>query len=598
MTGPSDGDDGITRRTLLERAGTTSMAALLGAALSDAALATPVEPDDLGTGPSPSFDESTASKQVFPESVASGDPTTSGAVVWTRVDPDVYTPDQPLILQVARDEAITDVVENYWVDPDELGPEHDFTVKVDLDGELSPASTYYYRFVYDGTSSRTGRFRTLPPADETPDSVRLAVLACQDFRAGFYGTFRYVAEADVDYMLHLGDFIYEWMGGSHYDDRWIIIPSEEWTAMGLRDYRALYRRYRSDPYLRRALERHALIATWDDHEIVNNRYWSYEEGRPYAGPGDHPKNDDAAFMRQLFADGIQAWVEYLPVRVRYDPDADRVIDQLELWRSFRFGDLVDLVVTDERLFRSGPGADVGFGARTETTRQPPDETRTMLGDEQREWFLDRVADDGTTWTAWANEVLHMAFDTSGALGSFYNPDAWDGFEYERRRIDTHLREHDVDNFVTLTGDMHTTLAGYVQTAYGPDADGDRVGVEFMTPAVTSPNLKETLDLPGGASYEAAVQREVLDSNPHLEFFNSHHWGYSVVEFTPDACTFSVYAVDKTVPAPQADRELLKRFRVPEGDVVIEDVTDEAEGAWDDGRQALVAVRRIRFRWGR
>jgi alkaline phosphatase D len=150
--------------------------------------------------------------------------------------------------------------------------------------------------------------------------------------------------------------------------------------MGLEDYRYLHRTYRSDAFLREALSAHTLVQTWDDHEIVNNRYWNYSEERPYAGEGDHPKNDDGEFMTQLFADGIRAWWEYTPTRVPYDPDAESLLDQLELWRSFQFGDLVELLVTDERLYRTSPTDGSQLGARPDDEREDDDREDDDGGD--------------------------------------------------------------------------------------------------------------------------------------------------------------------------------------------------------------------------
>jgi alkaline phosphatase D len=344
--------------------------------------------------------------------------------------------------------------------------------------------------------------------------------------------------------------------------------------MGLDDFRHLHRTYRSDEFLRAALARHTLIATWDDHEIVNNRYWDYDADRP-ATPS-HPRNDDPAFLVDLFAEGIKAWWEYVPSRVHYDPKAEHLHERLRLWRSFRFGDLLDLFVTDERLFRSEPGGGYGGSGPAAFTpddaRRDPD--RTMLGDAQRRWFFDGVERSDATWTAWGNEVLNMAFRLDLGDSTFENPDAWDGFEAERREFMRLLRDRSGSNFVALTGDMHTALAGYLQMDYPQDdetaAREEKLGVEFMTPAVTSANLREVLDLPTGPIAEAAFAETANEPNPHLRFFDSHHWGYAVVEFATDACTYTAYSVDKRVDSADAAKRRLARLRVPAGRVEIRD----------------------------
>jgi len=290
-------------------------------------------------------------REAFPQGVASGDPTPSGAVVWTRLSPSAHSDGDSVSLTVARDEDFQFPIGFY--DAGTTGADRDYTVKADLDGRLDANRTYWYRFEHDGRVSPAGRLRTLPEPGSSPDSVSFALCTCQDYRNGYYGAYRHVADDDVDFLLHLGDFVYEHGGPSEYAGRDINLPSGNAVASGLSDFRHLHRTYRTDRALQAALAAHTAITTWDDHEIVNDRFYSYRDGRPYAGDDAHPRNDDDAFMRSLFAAGIRAWWEYTPARVRYDPDAD-VVDSLGLYRSFQFGDLLDLVVTDERLFRSAP----------------------------------------------------------------------------------------------------------------------------------------------------------------------------------------------------------------------------------------------------
>ena len=515
---------------------------------------------------------------VFPQGVASGDPTPAGTILWTRVDPDVYRDGTDIGVEVADDGRFDDP--RAWTVPsEEIDPATDHTIKVDLDGDLAPGR-YAYRFVYDGASSPIGRCRTLPAPDSSPDSLRLAVLTCQDYRNGYYGAYHHVAEADLDFLLHLGDFIYEDGGSSRYDDRSISLPSGSDVAMGLDDYRHLYRTYRSDRFLQAALARHSLLATWDDHEIVNNRYWSYAEDRPYAGVGDHPRNTDAQFMTQLFADGIRAWWEYLPTRVRYDPDAETLLDQLRLWRTVSFGDLLDLVITDERLYRSSPTGGAQAGARVESgTAVPGALDETMLGADQRAWFLDELRESEATWTGWANEVVAMDLQLDWDELSLFNSDSWDGFERERERIMATIRDAPVENFVALTGDLHTALAGYLHYTYDDDRSRPdaRLGVEFATPAITSLNLLEALPGDDTDSLTRLIEQLTLERNPHLEAFDSHHWGYSVVEFTPDAATYSVYGVDKTDDSSEANKQLLARYRCPAGDYRLQRLDEDGDG---------------------
>ncbi|WP_336037355.1 alkaline phosphatase D family protein [Halobacterium yunchengense] len=536
----------IDRRGLLESLGLAAGAALVPGAVA----ATPTDRSASATD--------APDRDAFPQGVASGDPTPSGAVAWTRVSPAAHADGEPVSLAVARDEDFQFPVGFY--DAGETSADRDYTVKVDLDGRLGSDRTYWYRFEHDGRTSPAGRLRTLPEADASPESVSFAVCTCQDYRNGYYGAYRHVARDDVDYLLHLGDFIYEHGGASTYDGRGIDLPSGEAVASSLADFRHLHRTYRGDRALQAAFAAHTAIQTWDDHEVVNDRFYSYRDDRPYAGDDAHPRNDDAAFMRELFAAGVRAWWEYTPARVRYDPDAD-LLDSLGLYRSFRFGDLLDLVVTDERLFRSAPPAsELPTPLATSLADQPrgPGGEPTMLGERQRSWFADEVGSSTATWTAWANEVVHMDVDVDVRDATAYSADSWAGYEAERESVARDLAA--ADNAVALTGDLHSYAAGHLQPTY--DDPADPVGVEFVAPAVSSANLREVLDLPSGDLAAGLVQRAARQENPHLSFFDSHHWGYATVEFTPEHATYTAYDVDKSVPASDADRRTLARYRTP------------------------------------
>jgi alkaline phosphatase D len=176
---------------------------------------------------------------------------------------------------------------------------------------------------------------------------------------------------------------------------------------------------------------------------------------------------------------------------------------------------------------------------------------------------------------------------SGPLSLYPVQGGWDGYTRERQRISEALAAADVENYVTITGDMHCYIAGYKQTAYpgrvtGGEgvAQGEPIGIEFMTPATTSLNLAEALHLTRGLRgkiTEPLVSALIETMNPHIEFFDSHNWGYSVIEFDREGCTFVAYSVDKTTNDPDADREVVTAYRVPEGEPHLQDVTHQYSG---------------------
>jgi alkaline phosphatase D len=572
---------------------------------------------------------------VFPQSVASGDPSERGAIVWTRVDPATYDPEEHLYVEVAEDESF-EGGDRLVVTAGTIRPEDDYTVKVNLDEsavDLAAGRHYFYRFEYGGVTSRTGRFRTLPAADTSPERVRFAVITCQNYLNGYFGAHAHIAREDIDFILDLGDFIYEYTGdvdpatGASYEGRSIKLAEGQTVAQTLNDYRRIYRRYHEDPYLQASLERHARIHIWDDHEFANDIYWDNDLGAPVAP--DHPLGDDPVRMHGLVRDALKAWWEYTPIRIEtFDPEATDPRDVFTVKRSFQFGDLLNLVLTDERLRKTKPTSNCTRSRLPDWLPVPlcyvsrdPDET--MLGEKQREWFVDEVVrprtaaepKPKTTWTAWGNQVLTLPARIGlGPFSAYASHQAWDGYEAEREwlmyRIKEGLNRGELSNFVTLTGDMHSYLVGIqrldypsvFQTLLTDPSDAEersrRVGVELMTPALTSINfaekfaeiIGEKLDLdidsrPLGTMAARFVARATERLMPHIEYFGSRRWGYSVVEFSADRCLHWTYEVDKTVDSPTARRELIRAVEIQDGSIDVEDVTE----TWRDGDRSEIDV---------
>jgi alkaline phosphatase D len=373
-----------------------------------------------------------------------------------------------------------------------------------------------------------------------------------------------VADDDSDFLLHLGDFIYESAADPRFQplpfaDRAVILPSGGAVAMGLADYRSLYRTYRSDPALQRALERHTMIAIPDDHETANDCYWDY--ARDTLGAPDHPLRDAGA-LRQLKLDSQRAWAEYVPARVKVDLAATHPHRFLRTYRDFAFGDLLRYVALDTRTYRTphpcGEG-DVFQRYLPVACSRASDMRQSLLGAEQRPWMIDRLSADGALWRVLGNQTFFGRL-TIGA-GLPVNVDAWDGYEAERRWLAEEVRARGVKNFVIVTGDLHSTLASTVKVDYGgPNDAANQVGVEFMTPSVTSAALFDLILKSLGNSPLASGLTEgaVRLNNPHLRYFDSSQHGYSTLELTREHCEWIAYAVDKS--RPDAPRKAYARFR--------------------------------------
>ena len=296
----------------------------------------------------------------FPQSVASGDPRPSSVVLWTRVvDADRAGDDLELELEVARDAAFEDLVELSG------GPRLGVTAEAASDGcvkvlvtALEPATTYYFRFWYGETTSRIGRTRTAP-SDDADVSVRFAVVSCQDYAGKYYHVLRRLLDEDLDFVVHLGDYVYEGGSADPSGARDVVFgrPGEALglgngggrplVARSLDNYRDLYRTIRADRDLQALHELVPFIVIPDDHEFSDDSHGAtatYFDGQ----------RDETDLERKRASD--RAWFEYMPLD--YTSGAATALDEraefpedLRIYRNFGFGRHLELVMTDLRRYR-------------------------------------------------------------------------------------------------------------------------------------------------------------------------------------------------------------------------------------------------------
>jgi alkaline phosphatase D len=439
---------------------------------------------------------------IFRHGVASGDPLTDRVIIWTRVTPpETRSATGPIEVrwQMAADEAMTQVIARGTAQAD---PDRDFTVKVDA-ADLKPGATYYYAFDAAGQQSPVGRTKTL---SLEPDRVRLASISCANYPAGFFNVYRVLAERDeLDAVLHLGDYIYEFADGVYGDGRDLDrVPQPPGEAFLLDDYRMRYATYRTDPDLQAAHARHPFIVVWDDHESVNNAWSGGAEGHlARYGPFD---------VRQAAA--YQAYREWLPVR-------ESAGDGIRLYRSFRFGRLADLMMLDTRGLRDRQ-------VHRADRKGLADERRSILGREQETWLAGQLRGSvsaKTTWQLIGQQVMFAPITPTGF--DVQNADSWDGYPAARRRL-LDLFATERANVVILTGDMHSSWAMDVPReavgAYQSRTGAGSLAVEFVTPAVSSPPLFANANVRDGAR----VLRMAL---PHLKYLDGDHRGYTLLDVT-------------------------------------------------------------------
>ena len=505
----------------------------------------------------------------FTHGVASGDPLQDSVILWTRAVPERGSKVK-VGWEIATDAEFSSVVRSGTAETTEA---HDFTIKVDAQG-LMPGQRYYYRFRSSGATSPVGAATTLP--EGSVEQVRLAVVSCSNYPAGYFHVYREVAkQADLDAVIHLGDYIYEY---SSDPDSY---ASEDARALGrtfpennnrelltLADYRRRYAIYRQDPDLQLAHQRLPFIVVWDDHEVANDTWRN--------GAENHDDSEGDFNQRKLSA--LQAFFEWMPIRPVIEGNDEAI------YRSFRFGDLVDLHMLDTRIIGRDQQLDYlnylsesGLNAQ-QFMADVTDPNRTLLGTEQRLWLQNKLATSSGRWQVLGQQVLMGRMDLPAELllgiatgnvselpqalaelatikfralqgdptlteqelsristAAPYNLDAWDGYQAEREVVLGMARQLD-KNLVVLAGDTHNAWANNLK-----DMNGNQVGVEFATASVSSPGLEDYLGLPDAMIADAEQGIGLLVDG--LDYLNINQRGYMVVTFTQDEALANWYFVD-------------------------------------------------------
>lgn len=509
---------GLSRRDFLSRTGASVAALGLGPLLPGCGSGSGGGRNALGGSPS---------EPVFRHGVASGDPLSDRVILWTRVTQASTSP-VPVTVRLSTQPDLSGTV---LTQEGSAIAARDFTVKIDADG-LSPATTYYYQFEALGQRSPIGRTRTLPVG--AVDRLRIAVLSCSSYAHGFFNAYARVAErADLDLVLHLGDYVYEY-GNDQYGSLRQYEPAHEMVT--LEDYRTRQGHYKLDPDLQAVHRQHPMICVWDDHESAND---SWRDGAE-----NHSADLEGAwFVRKATAQRV--YQEWMPIRVA---------DPSRIYRHFSLGTLAQLNMLDTRLLARSqplppsltlPGLPVGVftesGAFTDTSR-------TLLGDEQESWLSSGLRNSSATWKLLGQQVMFGQLQVLGAprltgLSQFLNPDQWDGYPPARDRLMAVLRGDDthaaVDNTIVLTGDIHTAWAMNLSEdpnnvlAYNPlTGEGSRA-VEFVATSVTSPGLEAL----------AQVQDLIRVNNPHIQYVDLARKGYLLLDIDAQRCVGEFWAVD-------------------------------------------------------
>ncbi|UUO07497.1 alkaline phosphatase D family protein [Blastopirellula sp. J2-11] len=472
----------------------------------------------------------------FALGVASGDPAPDGFVIWTRLAPKPLEetggmPNENVEVRwtVCHDEAMTKVAAQGTVI---ATPDMGHSVHVEVPG-LDPNRWYFYQFAGAGEISPKGRARTAPKPEETPSNLKFAFASCQHYESGYFTAYDHLAREGFDLVAHLGDYIYEREGkngklrahaGPHLDQ--------------LADYRVRHAQYKTDPHLQAAHAMCPWLVTWDDHEFENN----------YANDiSEHPQSDRAkadAYMRRR-ANAYQAYYENMPLRTAQMPTGP----DMQLYRSVKYGKLVDFDVLDTRQYRTDQPCGDGNKAPCNEVFHPE---ATILGPKQEAWLADEIAHSDSIWNVLAQQVMmgRVDRDSSDAVG--YSMDQWPGYEVNRQRMLNFFAQHPEKNPVVLTGDIHCNWANDLQVNC-EDVDSPAVAVEFVGTSISSG---------GDGSEERKDTALVMAQNPFVKF-NNYERGYVACEITPQTWT-THYRTVPFVSKPDAPLNTRASFVVEAG----------------------------------
>ncbi|EGQ8143920.1 twin-arginine translocation signal domain-containing protein [Vibrio parahaemolyticus] len=496
----------------------------------------------------------------FEHGVASGDPTQTQVIIWTRVTTAASYVD--VTWQVASDMEFLNVVQS-GVFTTDTG--RDFTVKVDVQN-LNANSQYYYRFMVGEMMSEVGQTQTLP--EDGVEKASMAVVSCANYPAGYFHVYHEILnqheQSPFDVVLHLGDYIYEYGTGGYASEDAAALgrePSKGSECITLDDYRKRYAQYRQDADLQALHAKLPMIAVWDDHELANDTWKN--------GAENH-QDDEGSFIDRRAA-AAAAWTEWLPVR-------ENTFSNMLIYRQFSFGNLVNLMMLDTRLVgRDKPLNYFSLSAPTMEAigglvAQSRSADRELLGTEQLAWLMKEFNTHDAKWNVLGQQVLmsrmelpssvmtamfqlftsteekkteallavntaitgYLADPSADPISLPYNLDAWDGYYVEREKV-YQLAKASSGNFVCLAGDTHNAWASELK-----DVSNNPIGVEFATSSVSSPGLEEYLALDPVAIAQMEYTLPHLVSE--LQWADIKQRGFMRVTFTADAAQSTWYLV--------------------------------------------------------
>ena len=476
----------------------------------------------------------------FALGVASGQPRPDSVVLWTRLvfsDADLahQTQTQSVLCEVFADEALRQPVRHWLI---ETNARRGHSVHVIATG-LQPGRSYWYRFACGSAHSAVGRTRTAPAEAERVERLRLGQASCQHFEQGYYVAHREMAQRDLDFVLFLGDYIYE-----SSNPKYRIRAHQGGVPRTLDEYRARHAQYKGDADLRACHAAHPWVMTWDDHEVVND----------YANDLDRDYTDPAVFLRRRAA-AYQAYFEHMPVRMGPDPQSPH---QMRIHDRLVWGQLAELWTLDCRQYRDHqacPDPNRG-GARVVVGCEAlQDERRSMLGAAQETWLMQGLTASTRRWKLLGQSTQMSSSGVATPLGRSSFNDAWDGYPMARQRLLSGIADARLQDVLVLGGDVHMNVAAQLRVQPN-DEKSAVVASEIVTTSVSSRGMSEKL------------LATIRDNNPDIRHARADERGYTLLDIRPQGMS----ATFRTTAFPVQPDSVLRdqaRFEVLAGRAGVE-----------------------------
>jgi alkaline phosphatase D len=526
---------------------------------------------------------------LFRHGVASGDPADTSVVLWTRV-----TASGEIAVEWELSDSLdfARIVRSGTVI---TGPERDHTVKLLADG-LEPGGVWFYRFRAQGVTSPVGRARTL--ATGRLDRLGIALASCSNYAFGFFNAYDAIAaDPDIDFVLHTGDYIYEYGAegwGADIARKLGRVHEPAHEIVSLADYRTRHAQYKTDAGSRAMLAAHTLLCCWDDHESTNN---------PWSGGAQNHQPDTEGDWAARRAASIRAYFEWMPVREPEWLESSRSKSRMQFWRSYSFGDLATLVTLETRHTARAKQIDYAEWYPKIRTRADADRLRReemgkpgrrMLAPEMEADFADslsRSVKAGQPWRLIGNpmpiartdipdfvamgmlpepEIIRKpdgSVDIKKTLDSqpgadiawkgkwnlpFYE-DTWDGYPWAREQLYALSRKAGAGDLVFLTGDSHSFWANRLA-----DDAGRPAGLEIGTSGVTSPG--DFVERGFSPKEAAAIDKAFGEHIDEIVWTDNLHQGYVRVSLERDGGEADFIGVS-TVRSPHYFTSIVKRFPI-------------------------------------